>query len=63
MLRSRPSGGEREDDLIVPYKFDDVSQLQTYPADGEGQWPMFEILDTSGGRTGAVEVAVFAAGE
>lgn len=52
-----------EGEVFGPFEVEDANQLHTYPADGEGQHFTFEILDSSGGNTGAVEVAVFTAEE
>ena len=52
-----------EGEVFGPFEVEDANQLHTYPAEGEGQRFTFEILDSSGGNTGAVEVAIFAAEE
>lgn len=50
-------------EVFGPYEVEDADQLHAYPAEGEGQRFTFEVLSSSGGNTGAVEVAVFAVEE
>lgn len=50
-------------EVFGPFEVRDANQLHAYPAEGEGQQFTFQVLSSSGGNTGAVEVAVFAAEE
>ena len=42
-----------------PFKLDDAGSIHYFPSDFTAQRLRFEVLDSSGGNTGAVEIEVY----
>lgn len=47
-------------DVYGPFELPDAAGMHSFPASGRGQRFTFRVLDSSGGNTGIVELAVFA---
>ena len=47
--------------VLGPYSVPDANQMYMFPAEAAGQILRFEVLDSSGGNVGLVDLAVYPA--